>query len=146
MKVTMIVHHQSEGVMERYIRLPFQTFCTDGIRGARPHPRLHGTFPRALGRYVREKRLMSWADAIHRMTGAPARRLGVEDQGALQVGKRASVTVFDPDRIIDRATYDDPTRGPEGIRMVLVNGQIALEEGQETGVLAGRVCSRTWKS
>jgi N-acyl-D-amino-acid deacylase len=146
MKVTMIVHHQSEEVVRRYIRLPFQTFCTDGIRGAKPHPRLHGTFPRALGRYVRELGLMFWADAIRRMTGAPAQRLGLSDQGLVRAGMRGSLTVFDPARIIDRSTYDDPTRDPEGIRFVLVNGQIALENGRETGVLAGRVCGRTWRA
>ena len=144
MQVTMIVHHQSEEVVQQYIRQPFQTFCTDGIRGAKPHPRLHGTFPRALGRYVRELGLMSWADAIHRMTGAPAKRLGLRDQGLVRVGMRGSIAVFDPARIIDRATYDDPKCDPEGIRFVLVNGQIALEDGRETGVLAGRVCSQTW--
>jgi N-acyl-D-amino-acid deacylase len=146
LKVTMIVHHQSEEVMRKYIRLPFQTFCTDGIQGARPHPRLYGTFPRVLGRYVRELGLMSWAEAIRRMTGAPARRLGLADQGLVRTGMRASLTVFDPARIIDRSTYEDPKRDPEGIRAVLVNGQIALEEGREMGVPAGRVCGRSWQA
>jgi len=145
MKVTMIVHHQSEAVVQKFLRLPFQTFGTDGIRGTKPHPRLYGTFPRALGYYVREKGVMTWADAIRRMTGAAAARLGLGDQGLIRRGMRASITVFDPDRIIDRATYDDPIRDPEGIRYVLVNGQIALENGRETKVLAGRVCSKTWK-
>jgi N-acyl-D-amino-acid deacylase len=145
MKVTMIVHHQSEEVVEKFIRLPFQTFGTDGIRGTKPHPRLYGTFPRALGRYVREKRLMTWADTLRRMTGAAAKRLGLSDQGLIRQGLRANVTAFDPGQIIDRATYDDPIRYPEGIRYVLVNGQIALEDGRETKVLAGRVCSKTWQ-
>ena len=145
MKVTMIVHHQSEEVVEKYIRLPFQTFGTDGISGTKPHPRLYGTFPRALGRYVREKQLMTWADTIRRMTGAAAKRLGLRDQGLIREGMRGSITVFDPARIIDRATYEDPMRDSEGIRYVLVNGQIALEDGRETRILAGRVCSRTWR-
>lgn len=145
MKVAMIVHSQSEEVVEKYMRLPFHTVGTDGIRGAKPHPRLYGTFPRVLGRYVRERRILTWPEAIRRMTGAPARRLGLRDQGLIRVGMRGSITVFDPERIIDRATYEEPTRDPEGIRYVLVNGQIALEDGIETGVLAGRVCSRTWQ-
>jgi N-acyl-D-amino-acid deacylase len=145
MKVTMIIHHQSEEVVRKYITLPFQTVGTDGIRGKRPHPRLYGTFPRVLGRYVREARLMGWADAIRRMTGAAAARLGVSDQGLIRTGMRGSITVFDPERIIDRATYDDPIRDPEGIRYVLVNGQMALEDGRETRVLAGRVCGKTWR-
>jgi N-acyl-D-amino-acid deacylase len=144
MKVTMIIHHQSETVVEKYIRLPFLTFGTDGIRGTKPHPRLHGTFPRVLGRYVREKRIMTWADATHRMTGAAAKRLGLRDQGLIRVGMRGSITAFDPERILDRATYDEPMRDPDGIRYVLVNGQIALEDGRETRILAGRVCSQTW--
>jgi len=97
-----------------------------------------------LGRYVRERGLLTWPEAIRRMTGAPAKRLGLQDQGLIAEGRRGSITVFDPERIIDRATYEEPTRDPEGIRYVLVNGQIALENGVETGVLAGRVCSRTW--
>jgi N-acyl-D-aspartate/D-glutamate deacylase len=79
------------------------------------------------------------------MTGAPARRLRLTDQGLLRPGYRASLTVFDPERIIDRATYEEPTRDPEGIRYVFVNGQLALEGGKETGALAGRVCSPTWE-
>jgi N-acyl-D-amino-acid deacylase len=145
MKAAMIIHSQSEEVVAKFIRLPFQTFGTDGIRGAKPHPRLYGTYPRALGRYVREKRHMTWPDTIRRMTGASARRLGLTDQGLIRVGMRGSITVFDPERIVDRATFEEPTRDPEGIRYVLVNGQIALEGGRETKVLAGRVCSQTWQ-
>ncbi len=145
MKAAMIVHSQSEEVVAKFIRLPFQTFGTDGIRGAKPHPRLYGTYPRALGRFVREMRHMTWSDTIRRMTGAPAKRLGLSDQGLIRVGMRGSITVFDPEHIIDRATYEEPTQDPAGIRYVLVNGQIALEGGRETKVLAGRVCSKTWE-
>lgn len=145
MKAAMIVHSQSEEVVVKFMRLPFQTVGTDGIRGGKPHPRLHGTYPRVLGRYVREQRILTWPEAIRRMTGAPAKRLGVGDQGLITVGRRGSITAFDPERIIDRATYEEPTRDPEGIRYVLVNGQIALESGVETGVLAGRVCSKAWQ-
>lgn len=145
MKVTMIVHAQSEEVVAAFMRLPFQTVGTDGIRGTKPHPRLYGTYPRILGRYVREMRHLTWPDAIRRMTGASAKRLGVTDQGAIRIGMRGSITAFDPERIIDRATYEDPMRDPEGIRYVLVNGQVALEDGRETRVLAGRVCSQGWR-
>ncbi|MFI5340935.1 MAG: amidohydrolase family protein [Candidatus Methylomirabilales bacterium] len=144
MKVAMIVHSQSEEVVAKFMRLPFQTVGTDGIRGAKPHPRLYGTYPRALGRYVRDKRVLTWREAIAHMTGAAAKRLGASDQGLIRAGMRGSITVFDPDRIIDRATYEEPTREPEGIQYVLVNGQIALENGVETGILAGRVCGKTW--
>ncbi len=146
MKVAMIIHSQSEEVVAKFMRLPFHTVGTDGIRGARPHPRLYGTYPRVLGRYVREKRVLTWREAISHMTGAAAKRLALSDQGLIRTGMRGSLTAFDPDRIIDRATYEEPTRDPEGIRYVLVNGQIALEDGAETGVLAGRVCGRTWQA
>jgi len=145
MKVAMVIHSQSEEVVVKFMRLPFQTVGTDGIRGAKPHPRLYGTYPRVLGRYVREQQILTWPEAIRRMTGAPAKRLGISDQGLIRVGMRGSITVFDPERIIDRATYEEPTRDPEGIRYVLVNGQIALEKGIETKVLAGRVSSKTWR-
>jgi N-acyl-D-amino-acid deacylase len=145
MKVAMIVHSQSEDVVVKFMRLPFMTVGTDGVRGAKPHPRLYGTYPRILGRYVREQRNLTWPEAIHRMTGAAASRLGVSDQGLLRAGMRGSITVFDPERVMDRATYEEPTRNPEGIRYVLVNGQMVLDNGTETGILAGRVCSQTWK-
>jgi N-acyl-D-amino-acid deacylase len=144
MKVAMIVHSQSEDVVAKFMRLPFMTVGTDGVRGDKPHPRLYGTYPRILGKYVREQGNLTWPEAIHRMTGAAAKRLGVSDQGLLRAGMRGSITVFEPERIIDRATYEQPTRESEGIRYVLVNGQIALENGTETGVLAGRVCGKTW--
>lgn len=142
---TMIIHSQSEEVVARFMRLPFQTFGTDGFRGIKPHPRLYGTFPRALGKYVREMGHLTWADAIRRMTGAAAARLGVKDQGLIRTGMRASITAFDPTRIIDRATFEDPAQDPEGIRYVAVNGQFALDDGRETKALAGRVCSPNWR-
>jgi N-acyl-D-amino-acid deacylase len=145
MKASMIIHSQSEDVVARLMRLPFQTFGTDGFRGVKSHPRLYGTYPRVLGKYVREMGHLTWADAIRRMTGAAAKRLGLRDQGLMRAGMRASITAFDPERVSDRATFAEPTRDPEGIRYVLVNGQIALENGTETKVPAGRVCGVNWR-
>jgi N-acyl-D-amino-acid deacylase len=145
LNATMVIHSQSEEVVARFMRLPYQTFGTDGFRGIKPHPRLHGTFPRVLGKYVRESGHLTWADAIRRMTGAAAARLGVKDQGLIRTGMRASITVFDPTTVSDRSTFADPTQDPEGIRYVVVNGHIALDGGQETKVLAGRVCGPNWR-
>jgi N-acyl-D-amino-acid deacylase len=103
------------------------------------HPRSYGTFPRVLGRAVRAGKLLSLEKAVYKMTGLPASRLGLTERGIIRVGNIADLTLFDPERITDRATYEAPHQYPEGIRMVLVNGQIAARAGQLTGLCAGRV-------
>jgi N-acyl-D-amino-acid deacylase len=105
----------------------------------KPHPRSYGTFPRVLGEYTREQRVLSLAQAVHKMTGLPARRLGLKDRGIIRVGARADLVVFDPKAIADRATYDDPHRYPAGIEHVLVNGRFVVREGEHTGSLPGRL-------
>src|SRR5262245_60243384 len=105
----------------------------------KPHPRSYGTFPRVLGEYTREQRVLSLAQAIHKMTGQPARRLGLRDRGVLRVGARADIVVFDARRVADVATYEDPHRYPEGIEHVIVNGRSVIRDGQHTGTLAGRL-------
>ncbi len=109
----------------------------------RPHPRMFGTFPRALGHYAREKQLLSIPTAVHRMTGLPARRLGLTDRGLLQEGAWADITVFDPETVIDRATYEKPKQYPSGIDYVLVNGQIVMVNGSHTGALPGTFVARS---
>src|SRR5437868_13196374 len=81
----------------------------------KPHPRSYGTFPRVLGEYARQQRTVTLAQAVHKMTGLPARRLGLADRGVIRVGARADLVVFDPRHVIDVATYDDPHRYPTGI-------------------------------
>jgi N-acyl-D-amino-acid deacylase len=105
----------------------------------KPHPRSYGTFPRVLGEYTRERRLLSLPQAIHKMTGLPARRLGLKDRGLIRVGARADLVVFDARRIADAATYTDPHRYPTGIEHVLVNGRWVIRDGEHTGILPGRV-------
>jgi len=115
----------------------------DSVAGqGRPHPRFYGTFPRVLGHYARDLGLLSLPEAVHKMTGAPARILGLADRGLLREGYRADATTFDPATIIDRATYDDPHRYPAGIGTVLVNGVVVADAGQHTGALPGRVLRR----
>jgi N-acyl-D-amino-acid deacylase len=103
-----------------------------------PHPRSYGTFPRVLGRYVREMGVMPLETAVFKMTGLPARKLGLRDRGVLRPGAFADLVAFDPDAVADRATFDDPHRYPVGIGLVVVNGVVAARGGEVTGRLAGR--------
>lgn len=116
---------------------------SDGLpEDARPHPRLWGTFPRVLKRYVREQRVLSLENAVHRMTGLSAERFGLHARGQIKIGSFADLTVFDPDTVADTATFEEPIRPATGIRYVLVNGEIALEQGVPTGARTGRVVRR----
>lgn len=103
------------------------------------HPRAYGSFPRILGRYVRDEKILRLEDAIRKMTSLAAGRLGLQDRGLLRPGFYADVTVFDPGAVIDRATFEDPHRYSEGVLHVLVNGQPVVEGGKPTGRLPGRV-------
>jgi N-acyl-D-amino-acid deacylase len=118
-----------------------------GVLGqGHPHPRAYGTFPRILGPYVRERGLISLEEAISRMTGLTARRLGLSDRGLVRPGYKADLVVFDAQSIADRATYDDPHAYPTGIRWVIVNGQVLLRDGERLPVLPGRVLLRAGNS
>ena len=109
------------------------------MSGGTPHPRSYGTFPRVLGVYTREERLLALSHAVHKMTGLPASRLGLRDRGVLRVGARADIVVFDARRVADVATYESPHRYPDGIEYVIVNGRLVIKGGQHTGSLPGRV-------
>jgi N-acyl-D-amino-acid deacylase len=102
------------------------------------HPRNLATYPRWLGRYVREEHLMTWEEAVRRMTSLPASILGLRDRGVLELGKMADVVVFDPKTIVDRATFEDPNHYSEGVRYVFVNGQAVVRDGKPTDALPGR--------
>ena len=105
----------------------------------KPHPRSYGTFARVLGEYAREQRVLSLPQAVHKMTGMPARRLRLRDRGVIREGARADLVVFDPRRVADPATYQDPHRYAAGIEHVLVNGRFVVKHGEHTGSLPGRV-------
>jgi N-acyl-D-amino-acid deacylase len=116
------------------------SLAVDGELGAgKPHPRSYGTFPRVLARYVRGEPLLTLAQAVHKMTGLPARRLGLGDRGVLAVGAKADVVVFDAARVEDRATYDMPHQYAAGIPHVLVNGRVVIDHGTHTGALPGQI-------
>ena len=111
-----------------------------GILGrGRPHPRSYGTYPRVLGVYVRERRVIPWEEAIRKMTSMPAQKLGLFDRGLIRPGMRADIVVFNPRTIKDRATFDEPHRFPVGVEYVLVNGEIVVDKGTHTGLTPGTV-------
>ena len=131
----------SEGDVETNLRHHDVMIGSDGIPdlNGRPHPRLFGTFPRVLGHYVREKNLLSLSEAVRRMTSLAAKTFGLLERGQIKEGYFADLVLFDPKEIIDRATYDEPKLPPKGIKMVLVNGAVALKDGQLTGAGNGRM-------
>jgi N-acyl-D-amino-acid deacylase len=139
MGVAMISFSQDEGVVERIFRRPWVNACTDGLLGGRPHPRAYGTYPRILGRYVREKSLVSLPEAVRKLTSQAARAFGFEGCGLVRPGYRANLVVFDPATVLDRATFEEPALFPAGIRDVLVGGELAVRGGELTGARPGKV-------
>jgi N-acyl-D-amino-acid deacylase len=134
----------SEGDVERIVSHPLSMIGSDGLaHDAHPHPRLWGTFARVLGRYVRQRGLLTLEAAVHKMTGLSARRFGLERRGRIAPGFHADLVTFDAESILDRATYQEPQLPPDGVKAVYVNGQIACENGRMTGARAGRVLRRT---
>lgn len=136
----------SEDDLRAAMKAPFVSFCTDSgsratdgpLAGSKSHPRGWGTYPRILGRYVRDEKLLSLETAVNKMTGAPAARVGLKDRGLLKEGMFADITIFDPAKVIDRATFESPNQYPVGIEYVLVNGRVSVDKGQRTPALAGR--------
>ncbi len=115
--------------------------ATSATRGL--HPRFYGSYPRVLGRYVREQKIMTWEQAIRKSTWLPAATIGMVDRGLIAPGMAADITVFDPATVIDRATYEEPALPSEGIRLVIVNGRVALEDGIVTRARGGAALFRT---
>jgi N-acyl-D-amino-acid deacylase len=143
----VILFQMDEGDVRRALAHPAVMVGSDGsslaptgpMAASKPHPRSYGTFPRVLGEYARQQRTISLPQAVHKMTGLPARRLGLRDRGTIRVGARADLVVFDAKQVIDVATYDEPHRYPAGIEHVLVNGSFVIRDGVHTGSLPGRV-------
>ncbi len=137
--VGMIDYYGREEDIMAILARPEQNVCTDGLLGGKPHPRVYGAFPRVLSRYVREKKLLTLEQAVCKMTGKPAQVFGFTDRGALKAGNAADIVLFDPRTVRDTGTFAEPAQFPEGIRMVLVNGEIVVENGAHTGILAGKL-------
>ena len=138
-----IYHSISEEDMRRILQHPATMIGSDGLpNDPLPHPRLWGTFPRVLGRYSREEKLFSLAEAVHKMTEMPAQRFGLAGRGLIRKGYCADLTLFDPAKIMDTATYADPVRTAEGIERVWVNGVLSYTARGATQERAGRFVPR----
>lgn len=141
-----IYHVLDEGDVRRIMTHPYTMIASDGRLSqpgdGHPHPRAYGTFPRVLGRYVREQGLLSLEQAVHKMTQMPAQRLGLSDRGVLRAGAMADVVVFDARTVVDQSTFTEPHQYPKGIGTVIVNGVVAVENGTPTGARAGTVVTR----
>ena len=144
--VSTVYAHHTEEDMNLALVQPWcsigsdgSAFATEGLlRRGYPHPRNFGTFPRVLGVYGRERGLLRLEDAIRKMTSLNAAKLGLRDRGLLHTGTFADITIFDPDRVIDRSTYEDPFQYAEGVEHVIVNGQVVLDHGKPTAARPGR--------
>jgi N-acyl-D-aspartate/D-glutamate deacylase len=145
--VPTVYFHHSEEDMRYALRQPFVSIGSDGaavkaegpLARGNPHPRYYGTFPRLLGRYVREEKVLTLEESVRKMTSANAAKIRVFDRGLLRPGQWADVTIFDAARVIDHATFEKPHQYPSGIEYVLVNGTLVLEKGRHTGARPGRI-------
>ncbi|GAA3863383.1 D-aminoacylase [Leifsonia kafniensis] len=142
-QVTIISHSMDESDMRRVLAHPGTMVGSDGVpKGGKPHPRWAGTFARVLGRYVRELGVLELEDAVHRMTARPAARFGLAGRGVLASGKVADIAVFDPDTVLDQATFQDPMLHPLGVHHVFVAGQEVLRRQRPTGATPGAALHR----
>jgi N-acyl-D-aspartate/D-glutamate deacylase len=145
--VSTVYFHHSEEDMKFALRQPFASIGSDGtavktegpLARGNPHPRYYGTFPRILGKYVREEKVLSMEEAIRKMTSANTAKIRVFDRGLLRPGQWADVTVFDAGKIIDHATFEKPHQYATGVEYVLVNGKVVLDQGRHTRVRPGAI-------
>ena len=144
--IGMVGFAMSEENLDRILAHPRGMVASDGgsfaiegpTRSGSPHPRGLGTFPRLLGRYVRDRKALTLAQAVHKMTALPASRIKLTDRGRLAIGLAGDVVVFDAATIADRATFEEPFQYPVGIKAVIVNGTIALQDGQRGSRMTGK--------
>ncbi|HEV2882953.1 MAG TPA: D-aminoacylase [Pyrinomonadaceae bacterium] len=137
----------SENDLRAALTSPHVSICTDSgaratdgpLSGTKSHPRGWGSYPRILARYVRDEKLLTLEEAVHKMTGMSAARVNLRDRGVLRRGAFADITIFDPARVRDRATFEQPNQYAEGINYVIINGQLAVDNGARTQALSGRV-------
>ena len=137
----VVVRSMKEADIKAFYQQPWVMVASDGGIGVR-HPRSAGTFPRVLGRYVRDLKWISLPQAVHMMTGLPAWRLGLKDRGLLRPGMKADIVLFDEKKVIDRSTFEDPLKLPEGIERVFVNGVEVWSGGKVTGKKPGKAVRR----
>ncbi|MGA3131349.1 MAG: D-aminoacylase [Terracidiphilus sp.] len=137
--VGMVDFYGTEEHVIRFLTRPEQNVCTDGLLGGRPHPRAFGSFPRVLGKYVRQEKALTLEDAIRKMTSRPAEIFGFKNRGLLKPGYFADIVVFNPDTVIDKGTFADPAQFPEGIEHVFINGHAVVDGGVYRHQTAGAI-------
>lgn len=149
--VSTVYAHHTEKDMNLALSQPWCSVGSDGsayaiqgkLRRGNPHPRNFGTFPRVLGVYVRELKLLRLEDAVRKITSLNAAKIGIRDRGLLRSGNFADITIFNPKTVIDKSTYTEPFQYPEGIEYVIVNGRVVLEKGKHSGLRPGRSLRKT---
>ncbi len=146
--VSITLETMGEEDIRRIMTSRYQMVGTDGMAIPKDptlggfHPRFYGTYPRILGYYVREQKVLELEDAIRRMTSFPAQRLGLQDRGLLKENMWADIVIFDPETVIDKASYEEPHQFPEGIQYVMVNGEVVVENGRQMKRFPGRILRR----
>jgi N-acyl-D-amino-acid deacylase len=147
LNASAVYHGMSENNLVKFLSLPYVCIGSDSryrsIKGISsegvPHPRSYGTFARILGRFCREKQMLTLEDALYKMTAFPAERFNIKQRGFLKKGYKADITIFDPDTIIDKATFKNPHQYSEGVRYVLINGKVVIDDGELVCSNAGEV-------
>jgi N-acyl-D-amino-acid deacylase len=142
--VGMIDFVMTESSVAQIMAHPAGTIGSDGLLGGKPHPRAFGSFPRVLGKYVREEKILGLEEMIRRLTSQPARIIGLQDRGIIREGMKADIVIFDEQEIIDQATYDKSTQHPKGIEYVIVNGQVVIEKEKSFALPVGKVIRREY--
>jgi N-acyl-D-amino-acid deacylase len=137
--INMVDFYGLEEHIIKLLKRPEQNLCTDGMVSDNPHPRLYGSFPRVLGKYVREEKVISLEEAIYKMTKKPADTFRIMDRGEIKEGYFADIIIFDLKEITDKGSYIEPKQYPEGIHYVIINGEIVIENGRYNQLLAGEV-------
>ena len=147
-KGDQITEYGHEDDLKTLMKSRFTMIGTDGwsvpMGSGKPHPRFYGTYPRILGKYVRDEKTLTLEQAIRKMTSFPAQTLGLLDRGLIREGMWADIVIFDPDTIIDRATYTNPHQYPDGIHYVIINGEIVVKNKQHTKVKPGKILRRNF--
>ncbi len=123
----------------RLLQRPEGNVCTDGLLEGKPHPRTYGSFPRVLGRYARQKQALTLEEAVKKMTSKPAEVFDIKDRGVLKEGNFADIVVFDPNTIIDKATYLNSVQYPEGFELIMINGEIVVDKGVHNKTICGKI-------
>jgi N-acyl-D-amino-acid deacylase len=152
-RVGIVIFMMKEENLKRILAHPLVGVGTDGgalapygiLGKGKPHPRHYGTFPRILGKYIREEKIIPMAEMLKKMTSLPAQKFGFEKRGAILNGYYADIVAFDPDKVIDRATWTNPHQYPVGIEYVIVNGVVVIQRGEHSGSLPGKVLRKTVK-